>query len=61
MKGKKRNWIKINAIEGSIVVCPNEIKAFKNHGIDLLQLQRRIQDEIDLEIDKNYDIVCYPK
>lgn len=45
-KDKKVNWIMINAIPNSIIVTPKEIKAFKNHGINLLVALRTIQKEI---------------
>lgn len=45
-KESKIQWVTIDAIPNSIIVTPEEIKEFKNHGIDLLKLLKKIQKEI---------------
>lgn len=45
-KSKKSKFVTIKALPGSIIVTPKEIKAFKNHGINLLVLLKKVQREI---------------
>lgn len=45
-KKSKVEYRIIEAIVGSIVITPKEIKAFKERGIDLLTALKKIQKEI---------------
>lgn len=43
---KKNEFVKIEALAGSLVITPKEIKAFKRHGINLEKGLKKIQSEI---------------
>lgn len=46
MAKSKNEWTTIQAIPGSIVITPKELKVFEQHGINVLKALRRVQKEI---------------
>jgi hypothetical protein len=38
---KQNKWVKIEALEGSVIFTPKEVKYFKNNGIDLLKMVKK--------------------